>query len=51
MAARDLLNCYEAAISDVLHTVSDSDIDSSDNESEQETAINDNIHVENISAN
>jgi hypothetical protein len=42
---------YEAAILDVLHANSDSDIDCSDDESEQETVINDNIHVENVSAN
>jgi hypothetical protein len=36
---------------DVLHADSDSDIDCSDDESEQETVINDDIHVENASAN
>jgi hypothetical protein len=49
MTVRNLLNGYEAAILDVLH--SDSDIDYSDDESEQEMVINDNIHVENVSAN
>jgi hypothetical protein len=51
MAAHNLLNGYEAAILDVLHADSDSDIDRSDDESEQETVINDNIHVENVSVN
>jgi hypothetical protein len=51
MAARSLLNGYEAATLDVLHADSDSDIDCYDDESEQETVINDNIHVENVSAN
>jgi hypothetical protein len=51
MAARNLLNGHEAAILDVLHADSDSDIDCSDDESEQETVINDDIHVENVSAN
>jgi hypothetical protein len=36
---------------DVLHADSDSHTDCSDEESEQETVINDNIHVENVSAN
>jgi hypothetical protein len=49
MSARNLLNGYEAIILDVLHADSNSDIP--DDESEQETAINDNIHVENVSAN
>jgi hypothetical protein len=48
MAARNLLNGFEAAILDVLHADSDSDIDCFDDESEQETVINDNIHVENV---
>jgi hypothetical protein len=51
MVAQNLLNGYEAAILDVLHADSDSDIDCSDDESEQEIVINDNIHVENVSAN
>jgi hypothetical protein len=51
MEARNLLNGYEAAILDVLHADSDSDIDCSDDEREQEMVINDNIHVENVSAN
>jgi hypothetical protein len=51
MAERNLLNGYEAANLDALHADSDSDIDCSDDESEQETIINDNIHVENVSAN
>jgi hypothetical protein len=51
MAARNLLNGYEAAILDVFHADSDSDIDCFDDESEQEMVINNNIHVENISAN
>jgi hypothetical protein len=51
MVACSLLNSYEAAIFVVLHAYSDSDIDCSDDESEQETAINDDIHVENVSAN
>jgi hypothetical protein len=42
---------YEAAILDVLHADSDSDIVCSDDESEQEMIINYNIHVENVSAN
>jgi hypothetical protein len=37
MAACNLLNGYEAANLDVLHADSDSDIDCSDDESEQET--------------
>jgi hypothetical protein len=45
------LNCYEAATLEVLHADSDSGIDCSDEESEQETVTNDNIHVENVSAN
>jgi hypothetical protein len=45
------LNGYEAAILDILHIDSDSDTDYSDDESEHKTAINDNIHVENVSAN
>jgi hypothetical protein len=51
MAVRNMLNGYEAAILDVLHADSDSDIDCSDDEREQETVINDNIHVENVGAN
>jgi hypothetical protein len=51
MAARYLLNGYEAAILDILHADSDSDMDCSDHEREQEMVINDNIHVENGSAN
>jgi hypothetical protein len=51
MVARNLLNGYEAAILDILHADSDSHIDCSDDESKQETVINDNIHVENGSAN
>jgi hypothetical protein len=51
MAVRNLLNGYEAAILDVLHADSDSDIDCSNDDSEQETVINDNIHVENVSTN
>jgi hypothetical protein len=51
MAVHNLLNGYEAAILDVLHADSDSDIDCYDDESAQETVINDNIHVENVSAN
>jgi hypothetical protein len=51
MAARIVLNGYEAAILDVLHADSDSDIDCSDDERQQEMVINDNIHVENVSAN
>jgi hypothetical protein len=47
----NLLNGYEAAILDVLHANSDSDIDCSDDEREQEMVTNDNIHVENVSAN
>jgi hypothetical protein len=49
--ACNLLNGYEAAIEDILHADSDSDTDCYDDESEQETVINDNIHVENVSAN
>jgi hypothetical protein len=37
MAVHSLLNGYEAAISDVLHADSDSDIDCCYDESEQET--------------
>jgi hypothetical protein len=51
MAAHNLLNGYEAAILDVLHANYDSDVECSDDESKQETVINDNIHVENVSAN
>jgi hypothetical protein len=51
MAGRNLLNGYEAAILDVFHADSDSDIDCSDDESKQETVINYNIHVENVNAN
>jgi hypothetical protein len=51
MAAHNLLNGYEAAILDVLHADSDADIDCCDDESEQETVINYNIYVENVSAN
>jgi hypothetical protein len=51
MVVRNLLNGYEAAVLDILHADSDSDIDCSDDESEQEMVINDNIHVENVSAN
>jgi hypothetical protein len=51
MVTCNLLNGYEAAILDVLHADSDSDIDRSDDESEQETIINGSIHVENISSN
>jgi hypothetical protein len=51
MAARNLLNGYEAAILDVLHADFDSDIVYSGDESEQEMVINDNIHVENVSVN
>jgi hypothetical protein len=51
MAARNLLNGYEAAILDVLHADSDTDIDCSDDEREQEMVINGKIHVENVSAN
>jgi hypothetical protein len=47
----NLLNGYEAAILDVLHADSEPDIDCSDDEREQEMAINDNIRVENVSAN
>jgi hypothetical protein len=36
---------------DILHADSDSHIDYSDDESEQETVINGNIHMENVSAN
>jgi hypothetical protein len=46
-----LLNGDESAILDVLYTYSDSDIGCSDDESEQETVINDNILVESASAN
>jgi hypothetical protein len=48
MAACSLLNGYEAAILDVLHANSDSNIDCSDDDREQETVIKDNIHVENL---
>jgi hypothetical protein len=41
---RNLLNGYEAAILDILHA-------DSDDEREQKVVINDNIHVENVSAN
>jgi hypothetical protein len=51
MVACNLLNGYEAAILYVLHADSDSGIDSSDDEWEQETVINDNIHAENVTAN
>jgi hypothetical protein len=51
VAARSLLNGYEDSILDILHADSDSDIDYSDDESEQETVINDNMHVENVGAN
>jgi hypothetical protein len=51
MAVHDLLTGYEAAILDILHANTDSDIDCSDDDSEQEWVINDNIHVENVSAN
>jgi hypothetical protein len=51
VAAHNFLNGYEAAILDVLHADSDSDIDCFDDESDQETIINDNVHVENVSAN
>jgi hypothetical protein len=51
MEARNLLNGYEAAILDVLHADSNSDIDCSDDESEQETVINNNKPVESVSAN
>jgi hypothetical protein len=51
MVACNLLNGYEAAILDVLHANSDSDINCSDVESEQETAVNDNIHMENVCEN
>jgi hypothetical protein len=51
MAEWNFQNGYEAAILDVLHADSDSDIDCSDDESEQERVINDNIHVENVSVN
>jgi hypothetical protein len=51
MAARNLLNGYEAAILDVSHADSDSHIDCSDDESVQETVINDDIHAENVSVN
>jgi hypothetical protein len=43
MAAHNLLIGYEAIL-DILHADSDSDIDCSDDESEQEMLINDNIH-------
>jgi hypothetical protein len=46
-----LLNGYEAAILNVLHADSDSDINCSDAERKQETVINDNIHMENFTAN
>jgi hypothetical protein len=45
------LNGYETAILDKFHADSDSDIKCSDDEREQETEINDNIHVEYVSAN
>jgi hypothetical protein len=51
MALLNLLNGYETAILYILHGDSDSDIDCSDDESEQEMLINDNIHVENVIAN
>jgi hypothetical protein len=51
MVARSLLIGNEGAILDVLYADSDTDIDCSDDESEQETVINDNIQVENVSAN
>jgi hypothetical protein len=51
MAVHNLLNGYEAAILDILHANSDSDIDCSDDESKQEILINHNVHVENVSAN
>jgi hypothetical protein len=51
MAAHNLLNGYEAAILDILHANSDSHIDCSDDESEQEPVINDNMLVENVSEN
>jgi hypothetical protein len=51
MAVRNLLNGYEAAILDVLHADSDSDIDCSDDESEQKMVINYDINVGNVSAN
>jgi hypothetical protein len=51
MVVCNLLNGYEAAILDVLHTDSDSDTDCSDDKSEHEMVINDYIHVENVSAN
>jgi hypothetical protein len=47
----NLLNGYEATIEDILHASYDSDIDFYDDESEQETVINYNIHVENVGAN
>jgi hypothetical protein len=51
MAACNLLHGQEAAILDVSHADSDTDIDCSDDESEQETVINDNVHMENVTAN
>jgi hypothetical protein len=51
MAAHNLLNGYGAAILDILHADSESDIDCSDDEREQEMVINDNIRAENVSAN
>jgi hypothetical protein len=51
MVACNLLNGCEAAILNILHANSDSDIDCSDDERERETVINNNIHVENVSAN
>jgi hypothetical protein len=51
MVACNLLNGYEAAILDLIHADSDSDIDCSDDESEQEMVINEKIHVENVTAN
>jgi hypothetical protein len=48
MAGRNLLKGYEAATLYVLHADSDSNTDCSDDESEQETVINNNIHVENV---
>jgi hypothetical protein len=51
MVAHNLLNGYKATILDVLYADSDSDIDCSNDESKQETVINNNIHVENVSAN
>jgi hypothetical protein len=45
MVVRKLLNGDEAAILDILYADSDLDIDCSDDESEQETVINDNIQI------